>query len=721
MPIIDFMGYVFAGFGILIGLFLFANMLHNFLDYSPHGRDFIVGSFLGGACFLLNYHTFSVDGQAVLNLKFMLLFFLTLNFSWRSLLTFAPLYLLSVFFSPFSIWYAAALLFIAGAFLFSKLGKGIMASLLFFSYVPVVFSEIYINGYLGRYHSEVLLTAAVALAILGLTLTLTLAAYFSQNLFGSVYLSRYFLELFSKFDNLYVFWVDEHKKQVHFSRKCAEDLELPLMIMPLDQFQHLLSDTTEAHVLVANQKVERTLFSTPATGQEIFIEYFAYRRLFGGFIGVIRDITKQTSRTEVLYRAKARDYVTGFPGYPVMKEGILDYCKASTEFMLFASLRINLDFQKSTVYETEFELACYRMIAGVLKREFPEAEIYSVKTGELLFTLQENPNQGLEHKTLRRLVELFSDLYVVQEKQFAMKAKIGALYTESMRIQSLSEVDEVLKKLNFCKYMADNQENSDVYLFVPSQYEEYNQRLLRLRYLPGILSRGDFSLVFQPILNILTGETLFLEALLRVHNEVYSNTGEFVGDCVVAGLDVELDRMIFGKIHALALTGAIPTDISVNILGNTPILDEMKNLSSVLMSQGKKLYIELTEHIYNKPQEVMVKAEQLKSLGIKIIADDYGTGFSNNIMLSKVRFDGLKIPIELMASILYDEKAYYMIKSIRDYCENLNILCVAEGIETAEQVQILHNIGINLGQGYHLTMPQSLESLALRSRVGEVK
>jgi len=721
MPIIDFLRYVFAGFGILVGLFLVANMLHNYLDYSPNGRDLVVGTFLGGACFLLNNHTFFVDGQAVLNLKFLLLFFLTLGFSWRSLVAFTPLYLLSVFLSPFSLWYAVALLVIAGAFLFSKLSKEMMTGLMFFSFVPVVFSEIYINGYLGRYDAEVLLTAAVAVAMLGLVLTLTLAAFFSQNLLGSVYLSRYFLELLSKFDNLYVFWVDERKKQVHFSRKCAEDLEFPLMIMPLDQFQHLLSDTTEAQIKVANHKVERTLFSTPATGQEIYIEYFAYRRLFGGLIGVIRDITKQTSRTEVLYRAKARDYVTGFPGYPLMKEGILDYCRASTEFMLFASLRINLDFQKSTVYETEFELACYKMLAGVLKKEFPEAEIYSVKTGELLFTLQENPKEGLEHKTLRRLVELFSDVYVVQEKQFAMKAKIGALYIESMRVQSLSDVDEILKKLNFCKYMTDNQENSDVYLFIPGQYEEYNQRLLRLRYLPGILNRGDFSIVFQPILNILTGETLFLEALLRVHNEVYSNTGEFVGDCVVAGLDVELDRMIFAKIHAMALTGAIPTDISVNILGNTPILDEMKNLSTVLISQGKKLYIELTEHIYNKPQEVMVKAEQLKSLGIKIIADDYGTGFSNNIMLAQVKFDGLKIPIELMSNILSDEKAFYMIQSIRDYCANLKILCVAEGIETEEQVKSLHSIGITLGQGYHLARPQSLELLATHSRVGEVQ
>ena len=145
----------------------------------------------------------------------------------------------------------------------------------------------------------------------------------------------------------------------------------------------------------------------------------------------------------------------------------------------------------------------------------------------------------------------------------------------------------------------------------------------------------------------------------------------------------------------------------------------MKALANVLARQGKQLYIELTEHIYNKPEEVMVKAEQLKSSGIKIIADDYGTGFSNNIMLAQVKFDGLKIPIELMSNILNDEKSFYMIKSIRDYCENLNILCVAEGIETEEQVQSLYQIGISLGQGYHLAMPQSLDTLNVQRQAGE--
>jgi hypothetical protein len=85
------MGYILSGFGILVALFVLATMIHNYFDYSPSSRDWIVGFFLGGACFLLNSHVFFVQGQAVLNLKFLLLFFLTLKFSWRSLISFAPL------------------------------------------------------------------------------------------------------------------------------------------------------------------------------------------------------------------------------------------------------------------------------------------------------------------------------------------------------------------------------------------------------------------------------------------------------------------------------------------------------------------------------------------------------------------------------------------------------------------------------------------------------
>jgi hypothetical protein len=107
-----------------------------------------------------------------------------------------------------------------------------------------------------------------------------------------------------------------------------------------------------------------------------------------------------------------------------MKEGILDYCKAATEFMLFASLRLNLDFQKSTVYEPSLNWLVIKHCQCVAKRISAGTNLFR-QNRELLFTLQENPKEGQEHKALRRLVEVFSDVNVVQEKQFAMKAKIG--------------------------------------------------------------------------------------------------------------------------------------------------------------------------------------------------------------------------------------------------------------------------------------------------------
>lgn len=721
MLTIEFVRYMFSGVGILFGIFLITMMLDNRYDYVPKSRDLYVGVWLGLASCALNLHDFFFEGQAVFNLKFLLLLFLCLKFSWRTLATFAPLYLIGVYYSPFSIWYALALLAIAIVFWWSKIRKEIMAALLLFCFVPVVFSEIHINSYLGRYDAEVILTLAVAASIAILFITLVITTYFHRNYFGSVFLSRFFLELLSKFDHLYFFWIDTRKKEVFFSRKGAEDLELQYTKMPLYLFENTIQNSTEKHLNAIANQIEKTLFSTPATGQEMFIEYICYGSMLGGYLGLIRDITKQTSRNEVLYRAKARDYITGFPGYPVMKEGVLEYCSKTTDFVLFASIRLNLDFQKSTVYETEFEMASYKTIAAILRQNFPHAEIYSIKTGEFLFLMQESMKDGHALKGLQRLQEVFQGTYEVQEKQFAMKAKIGAIYLESLRIQNLSDVDELLKKLTFCKYRSDAQEAGGFYLFVPSQYEEYLQRFLRLRYLPGILQRGDFSLVFQPIVHIATRKIIFLETLIRVQHEVYGNTGDFINDCIAAGYDIELDRMIFRKMQEVVRNGQITNDISVNILGNTPVLDEMIELSRLLQQQGNQLFIELTEHIYNKPEEVLVKAAQLKKFGIQIIADDYGTGFSNNIMLARVRFDGLKIPIDLMSNILSDEKAYFMIKSIRDYCENLRILCIAEGIETEEQVGMLNEMNIHLAQGYYFAKPQPIETLDVTRQAGDSK
>ncbi len=436
MQTFDFILYIISGLGALTVLFILAQILHNYLAYAPNWQDLITGSFLGCASFLFNYFYFSVQDIPILNLKFLLLIFLVIGFNVKVLLAFTPFYLLSVYFSSFSPLFALSMLAIAFLLQYSKLKKEYRAGLLFFTITPVNFSEIYIYSYLDQYNAEVLLTLAVAGGVFLLTLLLVTAAFYQRNFLKSVFLTRYLEELFSKFNHVFVFRINQQEKTITFSRKCCEDLELKYEVMPLEEFQQIMSASADRKIQVINQKVERTLFVTPLTGKEIYLEYFCYPHLLGGYSGMIRDITVETTRSEVLFRAKTKDSITGLPTFSVMKESVLELCLNSFDLILFATIKVDLDIQKNTVYEIEYELACYKFIANLLKSEFPSAAIFSIKSGEFMLALAEYPQMMRDQNPITKLESLFSSGYDIDGKQVMLKAKIGLLYTESRRVQT---------------------------------------------------------------------------------------------------------------------------------------------------------------------------------------------------------------------------------------------------------------------------------------------
>ena len=305
---------------------------------------------------------------------------------------------------------------------------------------------------------------------------------------------------------------------------------------------------------------------------------------------------------------------------------------------------------------------------------------------------------------INSLKRFFDNTYEIGEKSITFHAKIGAYYTESMRIKNLHEVNEVLKRVAFCKYQVSIQNNSNIYIYTKNAYEEYQQKQLRIKYLPHILEHGEANLVFQPIINLYTGETVLYEVLLRVSNDMYQSTADFIDDCVSEGYDVALDDMVLSKLIDLVNRG-LNTNLSVNLLGNTPITDRIKQLSAILLQNGKMLYLEITEHMINKIEATKFKAEQIKRCGAGIVADDYGIGYSNNSMVASIAFDIIKIPRELISGITTDTRLEYMVRSIAAYCKALGIICVAEGIETEEEFLKARELNVTCGQGYYLQRP----------------
>ncbi|HCX03481.1 MAG TPA: hypothetical protein DHM42_03270 [Clostridiales bacterium] len=122
--------------------------------------------------------------------------------------------------------------------------------------------------------------------------------------------------------------------------------------------------------------------------------------------------------------------------------------------------------------------------------------------------------------------------------------------------------------------------------------------------------------------------------------------------------------------------------------------------------------IEVTESVSSGDIPLIIKnIRQLKKLGVKISMDDFGTGFSSLGQLDLFELDKLKIDKVFIDDIVTMKKRQNLVKSIVAMSKSLNLVVVAEGIETKEQVEILKTLGCDLGQGYLFSKPLEVKDV----------
>ena len=150
--------------------------------------------------------------------------------------------------------------------------------------------------------------------------------------------------------------------------------------------------------------------------------------------------------------------------------------------------------------------------------------------------------------------------------------------------------------------------------------------------------------------------------------------------------------------------------VSVN-LSRTDIFDPAleKNLLHLVESNGltpKELKLEVTESAYTDNASQLISViENLRGYGVEIEMDDFGSGYSSLNMLSSLPIDVLKMDMRFIQNVREDVREFRLVELILDIARYLDVPVVAEGVETAEQLALLHRAGCELVQGYYFSKP----------------
>jgi len=225
------------------------------------------------------------------------------------------------------------------------------------------------------------------------------------------------------------------------------------------------------------------------------------------------------------------------------------------------------------------------------------------------------------------------------------------------------------------------------------------------------LDDNQFKMYLQPKFDMQTMEIVGAEALVRwIHPEkgiVQPNdfVPLFEKNGFVIKLDKEMWRQACEFLSNRKKAGASLFPVSVNVsrlhLNNDAFIDELVKLTKEYDIETKYLELEVTESAcLNNEKHFTEIMNKLKSLGFTITMDDFGTGYSSLNMLRRLPVDVLKLDRGFICDSIGDEKGKIVVNKILEMANELNMVTVAEGIETPEQAMYLKNAGCKIAQGF---------------------
>jgi diguanylate cyclase (GGDEF)-like protein len=260
-------------------------------------------------------------------------------------------------------------------------------------------------------------------------------------------------------------------------------------------------------------------------------------------------------------------------------------------------------------------------------------------------------------------------------------------------------------------------------LFDPETNVHARERLLLEADLRHAIERGELMLHYQPIVSFASGGLTSFEALVRwkhptrglIRPDVFIPIAEQTGQILSIGSWVLKEACRRMRTWHEQFPGGSGVSIAVNLSArqfeNESLVDEVSSLLDEAGLEPNELHLEMTESvIMARTRENQLRLRALRDLGIKLLIDDFGTGYSSLASLQGFALDALKIDRSFVTGMEFEEGKAEIVRTVLALARALGLEVVAEGIETAQALNMLRELNCEQGQGYFFSSPMDGDS-----------
>ena len=481
-----------------------------------------------------------------------------------------------------------------------------------------------------------------------------------------------------------------------------------------------LSSKGEWHGELLNQRKNGEQFWVAATISVLRDEQGQPDR----YLAIEEDISLRKSYEEQLFHRSNYDALTDLPNRELIQDRLQQAIEmAEVQQHQVAVLFINL-LQFRRVNEVQGHQAGDTLLCQAAQRLqhvlSPLESLGRIGSDEFVVVVPEVTRMQAVENLTRCLLQQFDVPFQLSDTEVRVAACIGiALYPDDgLRADMLlRHADAAMQQVRMRKEAG--------YCFFMEEMNEHARHSLEMEQaLHDALERNEFVLWYQPLLDLKTRRITGVEALVRWHRPGYGLVppDEFIPRAEESGQILPLGHWVLAEAIRQAASWqrqmGLKLNLAVNIsprqIQQPDFVQQVKQLLIIHELTPGSLELEITESIFldiEAESRTIETLKQLRSLGVRLSIDDFGTGFSALGYLKRFPVDILKIDRQFVRDIHMDQDAATLCQAIIWMARGLHMEVIAEGVELEEQLDILAESGADVVQGYYIAKPQPAECL----------
>ncbi|AOL94334.1 putative bifunctional diguanylate cyclase/phosphodiesterase [Porphyrobacter sp. LM 6] len=438
---------------------------------------------------------------------------------------------------------------------------------------------------------------------------------------------------------------------------------------------------------------------------------------FTGFRGVGSDVTEQRKSSEKIAYLARFDPLTQLPNRLQVTEALGEALRYANQWhSRCALLMVDLDRFKA-VNDSLGHLTGDKLLAQVSARlqslMGDKAMCGRLGGDEFAIVIRDVTAHGAVRELARRVIDRLSEPYQVDHHTLYVGASVGS--AEGPR--DGNSVEELMRNADLALYRAKDMGGGEHCRFEPvlhASAEERRQLEVALR---KALGRDEMLLHYQPVVDARSEKVVSFEALVRWNSADHGfvSPGKFIPLAEDTRLIVPIGKWVMRK--ACEEARHWPENVKVNVNVSPEQLlepgfhDDVVEALAATGLRPERLEVEVTESIFLRDASIARNAlEQVMALGCSVALDDFGTGYSSLGYLRKLRFSTIKVDRTFVQGAAQGAaESLAIINAVVAMAKSLNMSTTAEGVETAEEAELIRNLGCDKIQGYYFGRPMTAD------------